>query len=141
MTFATSVCHCVYVCVCGFSVCVPVSVTSSENHLGILQMSRNHISSPKEPKDAIRHTLTYSTCICYTRPSCPDKQFLKPTHCCLALRRTHTRAHTHAPNHNGRLSLTHKHTPLCFQTKACFCSFVMIPQKTSLAEREVLTGI
>ena len=55
---------------------------------------------------------------------------------------THTRTHTHAHTHihNGGPSPAQKHTPHCFQTKACSCSFVMIPQKT-LTEREVLTGI
>ena len=49
-------------------------------------------------------------------------------------------AHTHAYTLQSQWQ-AHKHTRLCFPTKACFCSFVMISQKTSLAEREVLTGI
>ena len=65
-----------------------------------------------------------------------SKVISQPNTCYVTLWCAHTHAHTLQSQWQA-----HKHTRLCFPTKACFCSFVMISQKTSLAEREVLTGI
>lgn len=51
-------------------------------------------------------------------------------------------AHTHTHRNTTAGSLLHTNTLLfVFRQRLCFCSFVMIPQKTSVAEREVLTRI
>lgn len=118
-------------------------------------MSRGHFFSPwpnlsaKEMKETITDTHTQNQQRLHLlHTSLAVGEVISQTNTCYLFLacahtwvRTHKRAHRHTHTTTMAGSLTHKHTPLCFQTKACFWSFVMIPQKTPKAEREVLTGI
>lgn len=82
----------------------------------------------------------YNNCICCTLLLHLQKQFLRlADRHAFSLTQTNTLTHTIAHNQCNTIGpLSNKHTLLCFQTKPCFCSFVMIPQKMSTKEREVL---
>ncbi len=113
-----------------------------------LQMSRGHLlfflqpnfkHKGKRRRQSRTHTLshTHTHRLRLLHSSLTVREVISQTNTSyLALALTHIQCH-----HNGRRSLSHKHTGLCFQTKARSCSFVMLPHKTSSAERKVLTGI